>query len=183
MSVLSIYDEQNHQKKFVTQDAQQIAEILNQKGIRFERWEAKALIGNESSQAEILEQYATEVERLKRENGFVTADVVSLRADHPARAEMRKKFLDEHIHTEDEVRFFVFGEGAFYLHLGQEIYVVHCQQNDLISVPAQTKHWFDMGEKPNFTCIRFFNNPEGWVAQFTGHDIANHIPRFEDLEQ
>jgi 1,2-dihydroxy-3-keto-5-methylthiopentene dioxygenase len=179
MSALTIYDDLSYQKKQMTEDIDQMTAQLAQKGIRFERWEAKALIEKESTQAEILEQYAQEVEQLKRENGFITADVVSLRADHPAKVELRKKFLDEHIHTEDEVRFFVFGEGAFYLHFSPEVWVVHCKQNDLLSVPANTKHWFDMGPEPNFTCIRFFNHPDGWVAQFTGHDIAQHIPKFE----
>ena len=47
-----------------------------------------------------------------------------------------------------------------------------CEKNDLISVPAHTPHWFDMGSEPNFTAIRIFDNPEGWIAQFTGDDIA-----------
>ncbi|MNU11763.1 Acireductone dioxygenase [compost metagenome] len=55
-----------------------------------------------------------------------------------------------------------------------------CEKNDLISVPAGTRHWFDMGEHPHFVAIRLFNNPEGWVANFTGEDIANQFPRLED---
>ena len=50
------------------------------------------------------------------------------------------------------------------------------RENDLISVPAGT-HWFDMGSEPNFTAIRIFDNPEGWVAQFTGDAIADAYPR------
>jgi 1,2-dihydroxy-3-keto-5-methylthiopentene dioxygenase len=33
-----------------------------------------------------------------------------------------------------------------------------------------------MGGAPCFTAIRFFDNPEGWVAQFTGDGIADHYP-------
>jgi 1,2-dihydroxy-3-keto-5-methylthiopentene dioxygenase len=33
-----------------------------------------------------------------------------------------------------------------------------------------------MGSQPRFTALRFFNNPDGWVAQFTGSDIASHFP-------
>ncbi len=54
---------------------------------------------------------------------------------------------------------------------------VLCEKNDLISVPAHTPHWFDMGSEPNFTAIRIFDNPEGWIAQFTGDDIASAYPR------
>ena len=102
-------------------------------------------------------------------------DVVSLNSDHPQKAELRAKFLDEHRHGEDEVRFFVAGRGLFVLHIEEHVYVL-CERNDLISVPAGTRHWFDMGEHPHFVAVRLFNNPEGWVAQFTGDDIASRFP-------
>jgi len=47
-------------------------------------------------------------------------------------------------------------------------------------VPAGTPHWFDMGPEPHFTAIRLFNNPEGWIANFTGDDIADKYPRLEN---
>ena len=45
------------------------------------------------------------------ERGFRSVDVVSIAPDNPNREEMRRKFLDEHFHKEDEVRFFVAGSG------------------------------------------------------------------------
>jgi 1,2-dihydroxy-3-keto-5-methylthiopentene dioxygenase len=36
-----------------------------------------------------------------------------------------------------------------------------------------------MSEQPYFIAIRLFNNPAGWVANFTGTDIAERFPRFE----
>lgn len=36
-----------------------------------------------------------------------------------------------------------------------------------------------MGEEPHFVAIRLFNNPEGWVAQFTGDPIAAGFPGLE----
>ena len=51
---------------------------------------------------------------------------------------------------------------------------------DLISVPAGTKHWFDMGIDPEFTAIRLFTNSEGWVAEFTGDMIAQRFPKLDD---
>ncbi len=37
-----------------------------------------------------------------------------------------------------------------------------------------------MGPRPRFVAIRWFTNPEGWVAQFTGSDIANLFNRLEE---
>ena len=48
-----------------------------------------------------------------------------------------------------------------------------------MSVPANTTHWFDMGTSPHFKCIRFFTAPDGWVAQFSGSDIATRFPDFD----
>lgn len=36
-----------------------------------------------------------------------------------------------------------------------------------------------MGAAPRFTAIRLFVNPDGWVAAFTGSDIAERFPRLE----
>ena len=54
----------------------------------------------------------------------------------------------EHIHTEDEVRFFHEGAGNFVMHVDGRVYDAHCTQGDLISVPANTQHWFDAGDAP-----------------------------------
>jgi 1,2-dihydroxy-3-keto-5-methylthiopentene dioxygenase len=87
--------------------------------------------------------------------------------------------LSEHIHTEDEVRFFVDGCGLFYLHIGDKVYSVLCEKGDFLSVPANTKHWFDLGGEPNLAAIRFFNNEAGWVAQYTGSEIAKQFPKLD----
>ena len=78
------------------------------------------------------------------------------------------------------MRFFVAGRGLFTLHIEDMVCAVLCEKNDLISVPAGTRHWFDMGEQPSFVAIRLFNNPDGWTAQFTGERIADQFPRLDD---
>ena len=35
-----------------------------------------------------------------------------------------------------------------------------------------------MGPNPHFIAIRIFSNVEGWVANFTGDDIAQRFPRY-----
>lgn len=162
-----------------TRDRDRIVRELGQAGVRFERWEASAEISPGDSAESILEAYAEDIERLKRDEGYQAVDVVSMWPDHPDREAARKKFLDEHTHAEDEVRFFVDGRGLFSLHIDGRVYEVLCERGDLIGVPADTTHWFDMGPRPEFTAIRLFNNPEGWVAKFTGSDIAGRFGRLE----
>lgn len=69
------------------------------------------------------------------------------------------------------------GSGLFCLHLNEKVYQILCEKNDLLSVPADIPHWFDMGSAPNFTAIRVFDNPEGWIARSTGDNIADGYPR------
>lgn len=158
-----------------------IAASLARLGVRFERWQAAQPLPADAAQETVLAAYREPVERLTREYGFQSVDVVSLRPDHPQKAELRNKFLAEHVHADFEVRFFVDGSGLFYLHAGDSIYLVLCEQGDLISVPADTPHWFDMGENPDFKCIRLFTVAEGWVAQFTESGIAERFPSYDQF--
>ena len=157
-----------------------IAQTLQAVNVRFEQWQATQAIQAGASQDETISAYQSDIDRLIASDGYQTVDVVSLTADHPQKDAFRQKFLAEHRHSEDEVRFFVAGQGLFSLHIEGKVYEVLCEKGDLISVPANTTHWFDMGPNPNFVAIRLFNNPEGWVANFTGSDIADRFSRLEN---
>ncbi|MGA2399701.1 MAG: hypothetical protein ABSG30_16815 [Steroidobacteraceae bacterium] len=164
---------------FVTADAERIREKLAEIGVEFERWETNGLITERDTPERILDAYGTWIHGLKRRCGYAAADVISMARDHPDRAALREKFLDEHTHADDEVRFFVAGRGAFYLHVGGRVYVAVCERGDLIKVPSGTRHWFDMGPEPSFVAIRVFTNPAGWVAEYSGDAIARRFPRLE----
>ena len=163
-----------------TADHADIARHLGQVGVRFERWETDSSIAPGATPEAVIAAYQKDIDRLIEEEGYQTVDVVSLNPHHPDKDALRKKFLDEHRHSEDEVRFFVAGQGLFSLHLGERVFEVLCEQGDLISVPAGTPHWFDMGPNPSFIAIRLFNNPNGWVANFTDSDIASRFSRLEN---
>jgi len=181
MSVLRVYTDQDITNLlFTTSSKAKMTATLAEAGVRYEQWETDADLEPGASQEDVIAAYQKDIDRLMKEDGYQTVDVVSLSADHPQKKEFRQKFLSEHTHSEDEVRFFVGGEGLFTLHIGEKVYEVLCTEGDLISVPANTTHWFDMGPNPNFIAIRLFNNPEGWVANFTGSDIADRFNRLEN---
>ena len=162
-----------------TSDQAEMARELAKIGVKFEQWQANASVAPGDAPEKIMDAYRADIDRLIADNGFKTVDVVSIAPDNPQRDAMRAKFLDEHFHKEDEVRFFVAGSGLFTLHVEDKVYEVKCEQGDLIAVPDSTKHWFDMGPEPSFIAIRFFTEPDGWVGHFTGTDIAQRFPRFE----
>ena len=180
MSGLTIFSDAEPQRVlWQSNDEQAIQQQLAQIGVRFERWQADRELGENPEPATVIAAYQQQIDRLVAEKGYQSWDVISMRPDNAQREVLRSKFLSEHTHGEDEVRFFVEGAGLFCLHLDGKIFQILCEKNDLISVPADTRHWFDMGSAPNFTAIRVFDNPEGWVAHFTGDNIADAYPRLD----
>jgi len=165
--------------KISLDDVSSIADALRDIGVRFEQWETTHDIEPGAGQEQTLAAYREDIDRLNEEYGFQSIDVVSITPDHPQREAMRGKFLDEHYHEENEIRFFVAGSGLFSLHTGDKVYEVLCERGDLIGVPDRMTHWFDMGPEPSFVAIRFFTIPDGWVGNFTGSDIAARFPRYE----
>lgn len=174
MSRLQIFDESDAAILLAdSSDPDEIAPLLAEIDVLFERWPVREARGDP------LTAYAPEIERLKGRGGYQSIDVVSVTPNHPDRAAMRTKFLSEHTHAEDEVRFFIEGEGLFTLHADGRVWNMLCTAGDLMSVPAGMTHWFDMGSAPRFTAIRLFVNTDGWIASFTGSDIADRFPRHE----
>jgi 1,2-dihydroxy-3-keto-5-methylthiopentene dioxygenase len=165
----------------ISRDGERIAAELARRGIRFERWPARAPLPDAAEEEEILAAYGPEIARVQAEGGYGTVDAIRLSPDHPEREALRRRFLAEHTHAEDEVRFFVAGRGLFCLHLGDEVLQLLCEQGDWLAVPAGTRHWFDMGPRPSFCALRFFNNPEGWVARFSGDRIHERFPLLEEV--
>ena len=162
-----------------TRDLTTMADWLRPIGVRFEQWQATQPVMPGATPDEVMAVYRADLDQLVAENGFKSVDVVSIAPDHPNKDAMRAKFLDEHFHKEDEVRFFVAGSGLFTLHVDGKVYEILCEAGDLIGVPDGTTHWFDMGPEPSFIAIRFFTEPDGWVGHFTGTDIAQRFPRYE----
>lgn len=180
MSRLRIFaDDRPDEPLLVADTPDAIARELQAIGVAFEQWQATQPVKPGDAPDAIMAAYRADIDRLVEERGFRTVDVVSIAPDNPNREDMRRKFLDEHFHQEDEVRFFVAGSGLFTLHVDHKVYEVRCEAGDLIAVPDRMTHWFDMGPDPSFVAIRFFTEPDGWVGHFTGTDIAQKFPRYE----
>ena len=175
MSRLTVWDAATNQQIQVTEDPVTIAAALSAIGVRFERWELADLPADAPAEA-VLEAYRPRLDAFMGETGAGTADVIKLTPDHPQKDAMRAKFLSEHIHTEDEVRFFHAGSGNFVLHMDGKVFDAHCTAGDLISVPADSKHWFDAGENPDFAVLRIFTDTSGWTPHYTGTDMAARFP-------
>ncbi len=177
MSRLTIYDDAAPaQPLLATEDAAGMARELASIGVTFERWQSPVTLPDDAPAEAVLAAYKPYLDGLMGDSGAGSADVISLTPDHPNVAALRQKFISEHTHTEDEVRFFVRGSGNFIMHVGTRVYDAHCTQGDLISVPANVKHWFDAGPQPSFTALRVFTDSSGWVPHYTGDALSERFP-------
>ncbi|SMC85303.1 1,2-dihydroxy-3-keto-5-methylthiopentene dioxygenase [Kibdelosporangium aridum] len=187
MTLLTVWPDTDASQVLVrTEDAEEIKGELKQLGVRFDRWPVITGLPAEPSSDEVLAAYESYVAKVVETEGYVYVDALHMTpADTPEwtsmAAEARQKFLAEHTHDDDEDRFFARGSGVFYLHVNGKVYGVLCEAGDLLSVPANTTHWFDMGTRPDYVAIRFFHDDDGWVGNFTGNRLAEDFPSFDEL--
>lgn len=107
------------------------------------------------------------IEQIKYDYDVPYNDTIKIDNSTENYQELRQKFIKEHIHTDYEMRLFTHGEAKFFINVNETIFELTVGPNDLISVPAYTKHWFDAGDNPNFAAVRFFTNSNGWEAIYT----------------
>jgi len=187
MTLLTVYtDADTPEKVLESEEAEEITVTLKEIDVNFERWEVAEEFAAGGDQQAILDHYRDDIARVVEAEGYVLVDVTQLhRTDDPGWEELktaaRNKFLSEHTHDDDEVRFFVSGSGIFYLHVNGKVYAVLCEAGDMLSVPKNTTHWFDMGTEPDFTAVRFFHDEDGWVGNFTGNPLAVRIPSYDEI--
>ena len=165
MAVVTVPD-----KNLVLRDASEITDYLASIGIDYERWDTDEMrVSPDATEEEILAAYSPEIEKLKRQGGYVTADVINITPDVPNLETMLGKFRPEHWHDEDEVRFIVKGCGIFHIapENGGDVTAVKMTAGDLIRVPRGTRHWFDLDETRTVRAIRLFQDTSGWTPHYT----------------
>ncbi|HVO56140.1 MAG TPA: cupin domain-containing protein [Dongiaceae bacterium] len=137
-------------------------------GITFEQWTPAHELPAAASAEEVLAAYAPEIERLKREGGYVTADVIDVQSSTPGLDAMLNRFNSEHWHDEDEVRFILEGRGLFHIHPREgSVVSITVEAGDLLRVPRGTWHWFDLCQEKRIRAIRLFQDSTGWTPHYT----------------
>jgi 1,2-dihydroxy-3-keto-5-methylthiopentene dioxygenase len=176
MAVLSIPT-----KNYSTTDPKEILDFFNARGLYFDQWQCDVVFEDTATQEDILQAYSKDLFPFMENGGYETADVISINSLTENYEAIRAKFLAEHTHTEDEIRFFVDGQGIFWFNLENEpVFNLLCEKGDLISVPAGTKHWFDAGESNPFVkAIRIFIDMSGWVPHYTESGVENEFKDFK----
>jgi len=156
----------------------EVRDYLSGIGIDYERWESPVDLAADASAEQVLNAYSEQVEKLKREGGYVTADVIDVNANTPGLDAMLAKFNIEHTHDEDEVRYIVAGRGLFHIHPQHgSVVAIEVEAGDLIRVPRGTLHWFDLCGDRRIRAIRLFQDKAGWTPHYTSSGVdRNYEP-------
>jgi 1,2-dihydroxy-3-keto-5-methylthiopentene dioxygenase len=157
-------------EKRTLSDQAEVTRYLATLGIEYERWPVAQRVPADAPAEEVLAAYSAEIERLKAQGGYVTADVIDVTEQTPGLEAMLAKFNTEHWHDEDEVRFIVRGRGLFHIHPrdgGGPVIAIEVEAGDLLRVPRGTWHWFDLCADRNIRAIRLFQDKAGWTPHYT----------------
>ena len=113
------------------------------------------------------DDYQPQLDVLKRERGYVEQDIFELRPDTVGLESIFAKFADEHLHTDDEVRYVLEGEGVFDIRSTDDAWIrVTVERGDLLVVPANLHHRFFLTERKHIRCVRLFKDSSGWVPHY-----------------
>lgn len=130
-------------------------ETLRDQGVLFEQLPTEAAT------------FQASLDALKSDRGYVEQDVIELRPDTPGLDDICAKFVDEHSHSEDEVRFVLEGEGVFDIRSEDDRWMrVKVEQGDLIVVPEKRYHRFTLTDRRTIRCVRLFKDRSGWVPHY-----------------
>ena len=136
--------------------------FLSKYGLYTEFWQPEV---SDPVISDPLVKYKNQIQKLKKKFGYASADVCAMKHDTQNLDKMLSAFIKEHHHSDDEVRFTVEGEGIFGVNpLTDPPFEVYVQPGDLLVVPANTRHWFDLTDKKNICCIRVFKENPKWEA-------------------
>ncbi|WP_109529556.1 cupin [Nocardia aurea] len=169
-----------------TEDDRQITEILEPLGVRFENW----MVGRvpmEASDQVLIEAYRPEIDAFNSDGRNRKAETITVRLDETNQEWVkdvlasRRKYFNEHTHSEDEIWFFADGGACFYIRAEGRVHILVTTEGDLLSLPAGMRHWFDMGLRPCFRAVRLYLTSEGFDGEFTGDKIADRFPYIEDV--
>ena len=114
-----------------------------------------------------VENFQPSLERIKSSWGYSAQDIVELSPETPGLDAICAKFDKEHLHTDDEVRFVISGEGCFDIRSEDDRWMhVFVEKGDFILVPADRHHLFYLTGQKHIRCVRLFKDNPSWTPVY-----------------
>jgi 1,2-dihydroxy-3-keto-5-methylthiopentene dioxygenase len=144
------------------EDVNEIRSFLSERGIDYWQTTPEAPVASDAPADVLLVAYGRQIDELKKQGGYVTADVIDVFPDTPGLDAMLNRFNE--------------GRGVFHVHPpGDTVFAIEVGAGDLIRVPRGTHHWFDLCADRRIRAIRLFQDPSGWTPHYTNTGVDQHF--------
>lgn len=181
MSRLSVHHQSSPQiPNKVLGHAEDITSTLAAAGLRFSVLPLEARVQPGAPAEEIRAALGEPLAQLMHDHDLSQVEVISVDRRHwPQEGEKPLEPPQEVIADGAQLYLFLAGQGLLSLHVDDYVYALFGERNALISIPAGTRHWFDLGEFPYCAAIRL-SAANGAQPRPSGDAIATAFPRLED---
>lgn len=181
MSSLTVYHQSSpeYPNKLLTH-VEDIASTLAAVGVQFSQVPVQQAVIAGTASDELMAASRVQIDQLMTQHGYASAEVLSLCDECGEGSELGRALRAEQSCQPAHLHYYLAGRGLLALHIGEYVYSLLCEKNDLLLLPAGTAHWFDGGEHPRFAMLRLFDSVQVPVFARIEGDFAALFAGLDD---
>ena len=138
MSCLTVYHQSSpeHPNKLLSH-VEDIASTLAAVGVQFSQVAVQQPVIAGTASAEVIAASRVQIDQLMSTHGYAAAEVLSLCDERGEGSELARALRQEQLCPSAHLHYYLAGRGVLALHIGEYVYSLLCEKNDLVLLPAR----------------------------------------------